>query len=249
MDFLLPIAAIAGAVWLAWFALRGSLVVGCLAALLTICCFGYPFLHFDGGPLPLTIDRLAIVALVGIYVLQRALGSTDPKPLVWADKLLLAFLALLVVSTFTHRWSDLPPGVVSPVWRLFTGFITPAIIYWVARQSRLTARQIGWVQGSLVVFGVYLAATGLLEVAQQWSWVFPRLYCRPERRNTIRASPRTHGPSGQLRDFPGRDDVRGLAVVQPRRFATLGCWAPACSAAIGCASTSRTRAVFGSARP
>src|SRR5579863_756453 len=124
MDILPLIAAAAGVLWLTWFAMRGSMMAGCLAALLTICCFGYPFLHIDGGPVPLTIDRLAIVGLTGIYFLQRALGRTDPKPLSLVDGLLFAFLALLAVSTFTHEWHDLPIGDVSPLWRLCTGFFT-----------------------------------------------------------------------------------------------------------------------------
>src|ERR1700676_1873884 len=179
MDILSPIAALAGAVWLTWFAIRGSLVAGCLVCLLTICCFGYPFLHIDGGPLPLTIDRLAIVALAGIYLLQRAMGQTDPKPFGWADWFLLALLGLLSFSTFPHPWRDLSVGDVSPVWRLCTGFFTPALIYWFARQAGLPSRQIGLAQGALAIFGLYLAATGLLEAAKQWSFVFPRYIADP----------------------------------------------------------------------
>ncbi len=179
MDFLPLVAALIGALWLVWFAVRGSLIAAALACLLTICCFGYPFLHIDGGPFPLTIDRLALVALIGIYILQRALGQTEPKPLGLVDTLLLAFLAVLTLSTFTHQWHDLPVGDVLPLWRLCTGFFTPAIIYWVARQSRLTARQVGLAQGALALFGVYLAVTGLLEAAKQWSFVFPRYIADP----------------------------------------------------------------------
>lgn len=173
MDLLIAIAAFAAAAWLLYFTLRGSLVAGCLAFLLTASCFGYPFLHFDLGPLPVTLDRLLIVGLCGVYLVQRALGLTDPKPLETVDKLLLLFLGLLVFSTFTHNWHDNPPGYVSPLWRFVTGFLIPATVYWLARQSRLTERNVVIVHGALACFGIYLAVTGLAEVSRQWWLVFP----------------------------------------------------------------------------
>ena len=179
MDLLVLIAAAAVTVWLAYFALRGSLVAGCLGFWLATCCFGYPFWQSTAGPLPLTIDRLAIVLLAGIYIVQRALGRTDPKPLALADKLLLAFLTALTISCFTHQWRDLAPTEIPPVWRLMTGYMFPAFIYWVARQSRLGSKQIGVAHGMLACFGLYLAATGLLEAAHQWAFVFPRYIADP----------------------------------------------------------------------
>ncbi len=179
MGILEFVAAAVVGIWLVYFTLRGSLIAACLAFLLATCCFGYPFLHFDGGPLPLTIDRLVIAGLAGIYFVQRALGRTEPKPLRVVDKLLLAFLAVLAISTFTHQWHNLPPAVVPPVWRLFTGYAIPVIIYWIARQSRLRRRQIGLAQASLAVFGLYLAVTGLLEISGQWSFVFPHYIADP----------------------------------------------------------------------
>ena len=147
--------------------------------LLATCCFGYPYLHIDGGPLPLTIDRLTIAGLVGIYCVQRVLGRTDPKPMRPIDFLIFAFLGVLAVSTFTHRWRDLPLATAPPAWRLVVGYVFPVIIYWIARQSRLTRRQIGLAQGSLAVFGLYLAVTGLLEASRQWSLVVPHYIADP----------------------------------------------------------------------
>ena len=144
MDFLIAIVVLVAAAWLLLFTLRGSLVIGCLAFLLVASCFGYPFLHFDIGSLPVTLDRLLIAGLAGIYLVQRSQGLTDPKPLQTADKLLFAFLALIVVSTFTHNWRDNPPGYVPPVWRLVTGFLMPAFIYWLARQSRSSSGVWRW---------------------------------------------------------------------------------------------------------
>jgi O-antigen ligase len=179
MELLIPIATAVLAVWLTWFALRGSLIAACLVYLLVASCFGYPFLHFDLGPTVVTLDRLVIAAVLGAYLVQRALGRTDPKPAQAVDKILLAFLAVLTISTFTHDWRVTPGCDAPPLWRLATGFIMPAIVYWVARQSSLFERRVNFVHGALACFGIYLAVTGLAEVTRQWWLVFPSYIADP----------------------------------------------------------------------
>ncbi len=179
MEFLILTAAIAAMAWFGWYAIRGSLLAGCLAFLLVAACFSYPFLHFNFGPLPLTLDRLTIAALIAVYIVQRSLGRTDAKPLETVDKLLLAFLALLTVSTLTHNWQVEAKCDVPPVWRLVTGFMMPAAVYWIARQSRLTERSVMLVHGALALFGIYLAVTGIAEVSRQWWLVFPSYISDP----------------------------------------------------------------------
>ena len=77
MTAVVVVAALVGLVWGGIFLLRGSPIVGCLAVLLSVCCFGYEFLHFEPS---LTIDRVLLAALVAGFVVRRALGRTDPKP-------------------------------------------------------------------------------------------------------------------------------------------------------------------------
>src|SRR4029077_3977916 len=110
MELLIPLASAVFVVWLPWFALRGSLIAGCLVYLLVASCFGYPFLHFELGPIPVTLDRLVIVGLAAVYLIHRALGRTDPKPVQTVDKLLVAFLGLLAFSVATHPWRGNLPG-------------------------------------------------------------------------------------------------------------------------------------------
>lgn len=180
MEFVIASVAIAAAAWFVCYALRGSLLAGCLAYLFIAACFGFFFLRFEMGSLPITLDRLWIVGLVGVYVVQRWLGLTEPKRLKTVDKLLLALLGVLVLSTFTHdwhigaRWDGPPPA------RLATGYLMPAIIYWIARQSRLTEKSVVLVHAGLAGFGVYLALTGLAEVSHQWSLVFPLYIADPK---------------------------------------------------------------------
>jgi O-antigen ligase len=179
MTAILAISALVGLVWGAIALQRGSLLIGCLLFLMTAACFGYYFAHFNAGPIPLTLDRLALVPLLAALIIQQRLGRAAPKPPRAVDFIILALLTYLTISTFTHDFRTSYPGVVPPIWRLVAGYGIPFAIYWVARQAPLTRQGITTVQLSLAAFGVYLAATGLLEVAGQWSLVFPRHIADP----------------------------------------------------------------------
>ncbi|MGC3966134.1 MAG: hypothetical protein QM775_01810 [Pirellulales bacterium] len=79
MEDLLPILAPAALVLGALLLVRGSLIGGCLAVMLSVCCFGYELIHFDVGPLPLTIDRIALGLVIGMYVWQRRAAANGPE--------------------------------------------------------------------------------------------------------------------------------------------------------------------------
>jgi hypothetical protein len=49
MTAILLIAGLVAFIWGSVFVLRGSLIAGCLAFVLTACCFGHTFLEFDLG--------------------------------------------------------------------------------------------------------------------------------------------------------------------------------------------------------
>lgn len=178
-SLLLLFVAIAGIVWGGVLMLRGSLIGGCLAFLISATTFGHDFVHFNIGPIPLTIDRIVLLGLMGSYVVQRKLGLADPKPMTPLDGLLLAFIATLTISMLCAGWRVKLPTEVSPVWRLGGGYVIPLTIYWIARQAPLDAKHVRLVQTVFVAFGVYLAITGLCEVLDLWSLVFPKYIRNP----------------------------------------------------------------------
>jgi O-antigen ligase len=169
MDFLLVILPLAGLIWLAWFMLRGSLVGGCLAAILAGACFGYSFWHAEGG-LPLTTDRLLIVLLAATYVIRRRWGQADPKPMGRADWALLMLLGALGMSTFGNDWHD---HNNQPAAHLVFYWLMPALVYWIARQSPMSVGTLRTAFGTLAVFGVYLTLTALAEGSGQTWALFP----------------------------------------------------------------------------
>ena len=166
------ILLLAGLVWGTYLCMRGSLLGGCLLLLVMTCCFGVHFFQFDAG-ITFSLDRLLVAGLVGAYVVQRKLGRTESKPLSNADYLLGGLFGVLIVSMFTHDWRTVGPDDVPVLQHLINGYLIPLAIYWVARQTTLNQRNVTWVLYVLVVFGIYLAITGILETLGVWSLVFP----------------------------------------------------------------------------
>src|ERR1041385_978936 len=92
------ILSLLAAVWAGVYLLRISPVLGCLIVILTSATFGIQFTHFDLGATQLSIDRIALIAVLAAYVVQRGLGRTEPKPLGRVDWLLLSLLGLIAYS-------------------------------------------------------------------------------------------------------------------------------------------------------
>ncbi len=143
-------------------------------------CFGHSFVHFDLGPVPLTLDRVLMAGLIGAYIVHRRLGRADPKPLLRTDLLVFAFLGVLVLSAICGGWGTGTTGQFDPLLRLVAGYLVPFAVYWIARQSPLSRSKVSLAQGTLACLGVYLGVTALLEISGQWWAVFPRHIADPE---------------------------------------------------------------------
>ncbi len=180
MEFLLAIAVIAAAVWAIALALRVSPLVGCIVFLVLTVCFGYEFLNFDLGSLPVTLDRLWIGVLAVWFVVQYKLGGAGPKPLARVDVVVLIFLSLLTVSTLVVGPLQGPQANGSPLWHLVVGYLFPAVLYFVGRQSALTESRVAMVHAFLAFFGIYLGLTGIAEMTGQWWCVFPGYIADPK---------------------------------------------------------------------
>jgi O-antigen ligase len=173
------IVAIALLIWGTIFVMRGSLVGGCLAFVIAASCFGYHFLNFDLGPIPLTVDRLVLAALLVIFVVHWRQGKTDRKPLEYVDILLAGFIGLLTISTMLNLELGAMPELAKPWTRLLGAYVIPAVVYAIARLSPIDRRKVSLIQGTLVCLGAYLAITGLLEITGQWWAVFPKHIADP----------------------------------------------------------------------
>jgi O-antigen ligase len=176
---LATIAAAAGLLWATVMILRGSLIAMALAMILIGTIFGFDFWHDRAAGVPLTLDRLAAVLLVIAFFAQTMLRRTDPKPVRFVDICLGLFLVYLTLSTLTHDFHIETSKIVSPLWRLLAAYLIPGIVYWIARQSPLTEGRVALIPKVLMLFGIYLAVTGILEITHQWSFVFPKHIADP----------------------------------------------------------------------
>ncbi|HVX11738.1 MAG TPA: O-antigen ligase family protein [Pirellulales bacterium] len=170
MIVLIALAVLAGAVWLAVLLLRGGPLAGALLVLLAGICFGYSFYHVDGGPIPLTADRLLFVVVFAQCAVLRRLGWVDPKPIGKPEIVLGAFVGVLALSTLLHDWSY---EHNQPLSRLLFYYLMPVGMYWIARQIPLDERGARVLFGSFVFFGIYLAATAVAEFMRWRGLVFP----------------------------------------------------------------------------
>ena len=174
---MIAIAAPVAVAWLAAVLWRCGPLAAALLVLLVGSCFGYFFYHADLSPIPLTVDRVLFVALIGQCLAWRRLGWLAPRPAGNAEYLLALFLALLAASTFAADWTYQHH---QPLAKLLFYYLMPAGMYWAARQLSLDERSSRWLFGSLAVFGVYLAATGTAEYLRLLQFVYPRYIASPE---------------------------------------------------------------------
>jgi O-antigen ligase len=180
MEFVLAIVAFAALAWGLVFARHGSLVVGCVAFIFVGYVFTRDFWQADAGPVPLTLDRLVIAGLAGLFAWRWWRGRVSLRPLTGAD-----WLGLLLVGYLTIRCAlTEPPGSVAsgvpPFWRLIATFWMSAALFVIVRNAELDEKHWKWLLAGLSVLGLYLALTGIAEVKQQWWAVFPRFIADPK---------------------------------------------------------------------
>lgn len=180
MPAVLAIFAIAALAWGAIVARRSSLLVSCGLLVVVAYALGHEFWSLRLGPLPVTLDRLLLAAIVALFAIEWRLGRISLRPLTGVDCALLVLLIVVSVSALFSGQPEITDGVTSKWGRLLASFLLPTILYVVVRQLTITSRDWSRMLAALVGLGVYLAVTGVFEVAGKWSLVFPRYIADPE---------------------------------------------------------------------
>jgi N-acetylglucosaminyldiphosphoundecaprenol N-acetyl-beta-D-mannosaminyltransferase len=142
--------------------------------------FGHQFWHASIGPLPLTIDRVLLLALMAAFAVQALTGRVTIVRPNKSDWLLVGLITILGASAALAGEPDFSDGVTSKWGRLVATFILPAVLYGIARYARIDPREWSWTLVGMVLLGIYLAITAFLEISGQWSLVFPRYIGDPE---------------------------------------------------------------------
>lgn len=174
------IAGFAVALLLATRAPRLSIVAQVIGVVVIGYVLGYDVWHADAGPIPLTLDRLALAVVVGLALWRLWVGEA-PRPvpigLDWSIALLCGWLT---VSCLLNKPGDEVHLPTPPLFRLVVSFWAPAALYAVLRTSVIDDAAARKLMTLLACLGVYLGVTALLETAGVWSLVFPRYIANPE---------------------------------------------------------------------
>ncbi|TWT89700.1 O-Antigen ligase [Pseudobythopirellula maris] len=180
MPAILAILALAAIVWGALVVRRTPVVVLVFGTLVVGYVLGHSFWNAHLGPLPLTLDRLLLAAVVAAFAVKQWRRQTTPTPWGVVDWALGLLLVWLTVSCYVSQPGEGVRLPTSPWFRLLASFWIPATLYLAVRGERLDASGVRWLLGALVALGVYLGVTALLETAGVWSLVFPRYIADPE---------------------------------------------------------------------
>ncbi len=179
MELVLAIIAVAGAVWWAVYARHGSLLVGCGLFVALGYVLGPPLWSPQVGAIPLTVDRLLLIALLGVVISHWWRGRLEFDRLVAADWLLLVTLAYFTLRCGLTPAASIDASTVKPWWRLIAAFWVPGPLYVVARMAPMDERRWRGLLAILTALGAYLAFTAFGEITKQWSIVFPRYIADP----------------------------------------------------------------------
>jgi O-antigen ligase len=164
----ISLGAIAASVWAAVTVLRVRVLHMTLIYILATVCFSAELVRVG----PLAPDRALLFVLIGLYVLRRATQGIVPVARDRLDYVGLALLGWLALSLATTSFTPLF-GTEQPVWRLLSGYLLPLVLYWIARNVFNPEQDTEMLLRLMVIFGVYLALTGICERLHLWALVYP----------------------------------------------------------------------------
>jgi O-antigen ligase len=166
----------------AWIRLKPTanlrwLPAGALSVIIAGSVFGHDFFHLSTGPIPITIDRLLLLAMLALLGVLWLMGKEDLRKFNRVDVSILTLMAVISFSTVTHNWKILDN---MPASRLLFFNLMPLAIYWVVRTSKLKSADLKLIAVALGMFGLYLALTAVAEAKDFSSFVFPKYIIDPE---------------------------------------------------------------------
>ena len=184
MEILILIALAMALIW-AMVALRYSSAISGRVRLIPVIGFlviftgsvlSYDFFHIP-APIPITLDRLFLGALVGVFVWHILHRRESIRRLNVMDLSVLMLTTVISLSTITHDFTFLKN---MPASRLLFFNLFPLALYAVMRQVRLDDVDLKMFSLGFIALGIYLAVTALAETRGLNAIVFPRYIMNPE---------------------------------------------------------------------
>ena len=147
------------------------LPLSCFSILLVGSVLGHDFFHVSVGPFPITLDRLLLGTLLLLFAWQVFNHRQQLTRLNFVDVFILGWLAVISFSTFSNDYTIMDNGPLSRL--LFFNYL-PVMLYFLIRWVRLEVEDLKVFAAIMVVFGLYLALTGVAETRDLSVLVFPK---------------------------------------------------------------------------
>ncbi len=175
MDLLILLCLLAITPWAMSLFARGRVIPLASLALCAGVVVGPLFFSYQMG-MQLSIDRGALLLVLAMCVDRFWNSQLQLPTLKRVDVLLMMLVAWLLVSSLT---TSSPPGTLPPFSRWLTFIAIPFAMYGIARIAPLSASDCRHLVSALIVLGIYLGVTGVMEVANLHSLVYPRYIVDP----------------------------------------------------------------------
>jgi O-antigen ligase len=179
VEFAVLLVGLAAAVWALLLVQYHDVVTGSALFLVATSVFPVEYVSIEVG-FSLTADRVWLAVLILQFLYDLGTGRSTWRALTAADFFLLLFLSWLVLRTVFTPIGEEIKGQPSTSMHLINGYLVPAFLYSILRN---TSQQPRLVWSSLVVlllFGAYLSVTAIFEITKQWSFVQPSFIGDPK---------------------------------------------------------------------
>ena len=180
MVLVFALMAMAAMVWTIALVRYHDLLTGTAIFLVATSVFPPEFVSAKIGGLSATVDRVWLCALFGQFLYDAWTRRARFRNLTASDAWLFLFLAWLILRTVTSPIGKELAGQPSTVMHLLNGYLIPAFLFVLIRHSDLRPRTIWPAIAVILLFGVYLSLTAVLEMTKQWSLVFPQYIGDPK---------------------------------------------------------------------
>jgi len=178
VEFAFLLVLLAAAVWAVILVQLHDVVTGTAIFLVATSLLPPEYASIEIG-VSLTADRLWLVVLLIQFCYDLATGRSQWRAWNGADLFLMLFMGWLILRTIVTPMGEEIRGQPSTWMHLVNGYLVPAFLYGILRNTKTSEQAVWGGVTVMLLFGLYLSVTAILEVTKQWSLVFPPFIADP----------------------------------------------------------------------
>lgn len=164
---------LAAIVWFIAVVRYHDILTGTALFLVATSVFPPEFVSAKIGGVSATVDRVWLLALVAQFFYDLWNRRCRLRSLTGSDIWLFLFLGWLILRTLSTPLGQELKEQPSTLLHLINGYLIPAFLFCLIRHMDLQPRTLWPAISIILLFGVYLSLTAVLEITKQWSLVFP----------------------------------------------------------------------------